>query len=103
MDKRFDFPNLGVGVGLRATHYGHILEAEPAVDWFEIISENYMETRGRPLEILERIAERYPIVMHGVSLSIGSVDPLDREYLSKLRSLRDRIGALWVSDHLCWT
>jgi uncharacterized protein (UPF0276 family) len=73
------------------------------VDWFEIITENYLQTRGRPLEFLDRIAERYPIVMHGVGLSIGSTDPLDRAYLQQLKALRDRVGAHWVSDHLCWT
>jgi uncharacterized protein len=100
---RFNLPNLGVGLGLRTVHYSHILEAEPAVDWFEIISDNYMETAGRPLYYLDAIAERYPIVMHGVALSIGSSDPLDRGYLANLRALRDRTRARWVSDHLCWT
>jgi uncharacterized protein (UPF0276 family) len=84
-------------------HYPHILEHKPDVGWFEIISENYMQTAGRPLYILDQIAERYPIVMHGVSMSIGSSDPLDYEYLSELRALRDRVRAVWVSDHLCYT
>jgi uncharacterized protein len=100
---RFGLADLGVGLGLRTVHYAHILEHRPAVDWFEIISENYLETSGRPIEFLEAIAERYPIVMHGVSLSIGSTDPLDREYLRQLKALRDRVKARWVSDHLCWT
>jgi uncharacterized protein len=100
---RFHLPNLGVGVGLRTVHYAHILERMPRVDWFEIISENYMQTEGRPPHVLDQIAERYPVVMHGVSLSIGSTDPLDRDYLRELRALRDRVGARWVSDHLCWT
>ncbi len=100
---RFGLPDLGVGLGLRTVHYAHILEERPAVDWFEILSENYMQTAGRPLHFLDAIAERYPIAMHGVSLNIGSTDPLDRGYLVELRALRDRIGALWVSDHLCWT
>lgn len=103
MQERFGFANLGIGVGLRTTHYPYILEHWPHVDWFEVVSENFMHTRGRPLEILERIAERYPLVMHGVSLSIGSTDPLDWTYLRELKALRDRIGAHWVSDHLCWT
>lgn len=103
MANRFNLPNLGVGLGLRTVHYSQILEAEPAVDWFEIISDNYMETAGRPLYYLDAIAERYPIVMHGVALSIGSSDPLDRGYLANLRALRDRTRARWVSDHLCWT
>ena len=100
---RFSLPDLGIGLGLRTVHYSHILEHAPEVDWFEVLSENYMQTAGRPLYFLDRIAERYPVVMHGVSLSIGSTDPLDFEYLKELRTLRDRIGARWVSDHLCWT
>jgi uncharacterized protein len=100
---RLSLPNLGIGVGLRTCHYAHILEHAPAVDWFEIISENYLQTQGRPLYFLDRIAERYPLVMHGVSLSIGSTAPLDYDYLLELKRLRDRIGARWVSDHLCWT
>jgi len=100
---RFNVPNLGIGLGLRTVHYAHILEHEPIVAWFEILSENFMQTEGRPLYFLDQIAERYPIVMHGVSLSIGSSDPLDRAYLAELKSLRERTGARWVSDHLCWT
>ncbi len=103
MANRFGLPDLGVGLGLRTVHYARILEARPDVAWFEIISENYMQTAGRPLHYLDAIADRYPIAMHGVSLSIGSSDPLDRAYLAELKSLRDRTGALWVSDHLCWT
>jgi uncharacterized protein len=103
MANRFGLPDLGIGLGLRTAHYARILEARPDVAWFEILSENYMQTGGRPLDFVEAIADRYPVVMHGVSLSIGSTDPLDRAYLSELRSLRDRIGACWVSDHLCWT
>ena len=103
MANRFSLPNLGIGLGLRTTHYSAILETKPAVDWFEILSENYMRTQGRPLDFLEQISAAYPVVMHGVSLSIGSTDPLDREYLKELRALRDRCGARWVSDHLCWT
>ncbi len=100
---RFGLADLGIGLGLRTVHYAHILGQRPAVDWFEIISENYLETCGRPLEFLDAIADRYPIVMHGVSLSIGSTDPLDYEYLQQLRDLRERVKARWVSDHLCWT
>jgi uncharacterized protein (UPF0276 family) len=103
MSNRFGLPNLGLGLGLRSVHYAHILERWPPVDWFEIISENYMHTEGRPLHILDQLRERYPIVLHGVSLSIGSTDPLDRAYLARLKALRDRVGAPWVSDHLCWT
>jgi uncharacterized protein len=103
MIDRFGFPDLGIGVGLRTTHYREILEHSPPVAWFEVLSENFMQTEGRPLEILDQIAERYPLVMHGVSLSIGSTDPLDWDYLRELKALRQRIGAHWVSDHLCWT
>jgi uncharacterized protein (UPF0276 family) len=103
MTNRFGLPNLGVGLGLRSVHYAHVLRERPAVDWFEVLSENYMQTAGRPLHFLDAIADRYPIVLHGVSLSIGSTDPLDRAYLGELRALRDRTRARWVSDHLCWT
>ncbi len=103
MSNRFGLPNLGVGIGLRTVHYARIIETQPAVDWFEILSENYMQTAGRPLHFLDLIADRYPIAMHGVSLSIGSTDPIDRAYLTELRTLRDRTRARWVSDHLCWT
>lgn len=97
------FPDLGIGVGLRTPHYRDILDRWPAAGWFEVISDNYLETQGRPLDILDQIAARYPIVMHGVSLSIGSTDPLDAAYVRRLVALRDRVGARWVSDHLCWT
>jgi uncharacterized protein (UPF0276 family) len=100
---RLGHANLGLGVGLRTVHYQHILRHRPPVDWFEIISENYMDSGGRPRYILEQIAERYPIVMHGVSLSIGSTDPLNVDYLHKLKDLAAVVKARWVSDHLCWT
>ena len=100
---RFGFPDLGIGVGLRTAHYGHVLEQRPAVDWFEIISENFLGTHGRPGWVLEQVAERYPVVMHGVSLSIGSTDPLDFDYLKQLKELALRVRAPWLSDHLCWT
>lgn len=99
----FDLPFMGFGLGLRPEHYPHILEHEPDVDWFEIISENYMETEGRPKYMLEQIREKYPVVMHGVSLSIGTVDPLNSDYLQKLKELIAWVDPLWVSDHLCWT
>jgi hypothetical protein len=94
---------LGFGLGLRTPYYDAILAEHPAVDWFEILSENYLVPGGRPLHYLDRIAERYPIVMHGVSLSIGSVDPLDFDYLAQLKGLADRVEPRWISDHLCWT
>lgn len=100
---RLGYENLGLGVGLRTVHFSHILEHHPEVDWFEIISENFMDSAGRPRNVLEQIAERYPIVMHGVSLSIGSTDPLNRDYLQKLKTLAESVKARWVSDHVCWT
>ncbi|MFT7616889.1 MAG: hypothetical protein ACI97A_000519 [Planctomycetota bacterium] len=100
---KWNLPDLGLGIGLRSVHYPHILEHWPEIDWFEIISENYMETEGRPLHILEQVAERYPIVMHGVSMSIGSTDPIDWGYMLKLKKLAARVDAKWLGDHLCWT
>lgn len=99
----WNFPDLGLGVGLRTVHFNHILERSPDVDWFEIVSENFMDTGGRPLYILDQIAERYPIVMHGVSMSIGSTDPVDFDYLRKLKALAKRVNTVWLGDHVCWT
>ena len=103
MTDRLGYENLGLGVGLRTVHFDYILNQKPVVDWFEIISENFMDSQGRPRAVLEQIAERYPIVMHGVSLSIGSTEPLDFDYLRKLKRLARAIGARWISDHICWT
>lgn len=100
---KLDLPDLGLGLGLRSQHFNHILENKPAVDWFEVISENFMDSFGRPRHILRQIAEQYPVVMHGVSLSIGSTDPLDFTYLEKLKALALEVQPQWVSDHLCWT
>ncbi|MBU6200140.1 MAG: DUF692 domain-containing protein [Xanthomonadaceae bacterium] len=97
------FPALGFGLGLRADHYDALIESRPNVDWLEAISENYLVPGGRPLDWLRRMRERYPVVLHGVSLSIGSQDPLDREYLSALKKLADSMEPAWMSDHLCWT
>ncbi len=94
---------LGFGLGLRTDHYQTILDQSPDVDWFEIISENFMVGGGKPLYYLDAIKERYPIVMHGVSLSIGSSDPLNQTYLKQLKTLINRVQPQWVSDHLCWT
>lgn len=96
-------PDLGVGVGLRIPHHGTIFERWPAMDWFEIISENFMVAGGMPRRNLDRALSRYRLVQHGVSLSIGSVDPLDREYLARLKALTRVTKTPWVSDHLCWT
>src|SRR5216683_846046 len=95
--------HLGFGVGLRSVHFSHILREWPAVDWFEVISENFLDSAGRPRYVLEQIAERYPVVMHGVSLSIGSTDALNFGYLRKLKALAHDIKPLWISDHVCWT
>lgn len=104
------FPFLGHGIGLRTPHYGDVLDALDGkdvppmadVDWFEIISENFFEPGGNPRRVLRRIRERYPVVMHGVALSIGSVDPLDETHLSKLAALAAEVEPALVSDHLCW-
>ena len=100
---RWNLPDLGLGVGLRTAHFRHIVEKWPRMDWFEILSENFIDTEGRPLYYLDQIAERYPIVMHGVSLSIGSTDPIDFEFLGKLKTLAERVQAAWLGDHICWT
>jgi uncharacterized protein len=96
-------PYLGYGLGLRKDHYQHVLETLPAIDWFEVTSENYMIPGGKPLYYLDKIREHYPMVMHGVSLSIGSTDPLNMDYLSQLKILAQRVEPAWISDHLCWT
>jgi hypothetical protein len=93
----------GFGLGLRPKHYTAILRSAPRVDWFEASSENYMIPGGRPLHFLMRIRECYPVVLHGVSLSVGSADPLDRAYLKELKTLARRVQPAWISDHLCWT
>jgi uncharacterized protein (UPF0276 family) len=115
---RSNFASLGFGVGLRRSHYTRILEGRPPneaapndaapedvppIDWFEVISENFMVEGGRPLEVLEGVRSQHPVVMHGVSLSIGSSDPLNRDYLKTLRTLARRVKPAWISDHLCWT
>jgi len=96
------FTNYGVGIGLRVPHYRHILEKKPVVDWFEIISENYMIDGGRPLTVLDSILDQYRVVQHGVSMYFGSADPLSREHLRRLKALVRRTNTPWLSDHLCW-
>jgi uncharacterized protein len=100
-------PNLGFGLGLRTDHYQEILAAKSQenlkVDWFEALSENYMIPGGKPLHFLDKIRENYPVVLHGVSLSIGSTTPFEADYLRDLKKLADRIQPAWISDHLCWT
>ncbi len=93
---------LGHGIGLRPRHYGEFLEAQPKVDWVEAISENFMGTGGRPLAVLDKVRADRPVVLHGVSLGIGSVDALDERYLKEWKELVDRVQPAYVSDHLCW-
>ncbi len=96
-------PDLGLGVGLRPQHFNHVLAEQPAVDWFEVITENFMEDYGWSRHVLHNVSERYPVVFHGVSLSIGSSDPLNRSYLDGVKKLANEVSPRWVSDHLCWT
>jgi uncharacterized protein (UPF0276 family) len=100
---RFGLPDLGLGLGLRSVHYQTVLEKRPPVDFFEILSENYLATEGNPRRIVEQVAERYPVVMHGVSMSLGSADPIDFDYLKQLKDLARRVKAVWLGDHVCWT
>ncbi len=98
-----EFPALGHGIGLRPPHYAEVVEGHPPVDWFEVITENFMVAGGNPRHVLRQVRARYPVVLHGVSLSIGSVDPLDETYLTGLAALADEIEPAWISDHLCWS
>lgn len=100
---RLGHPNLGFGVGLRSGHFAYLEANEPGVDWFEVITENVLGSNGRARHVVELLAARHPVVLHGLSLSVGSVDPLDFEYLAQLRELAGELGAVWVSDHVCWT
>jgi uncharacterized protein (UPF0276 family) len=98
-----EFPHLGHGIGLRPPHYAEVVESLPTIDWLEVISENFMVAGGNPRRVLRRVREHYPIVLHGVSLSLGSVDPLDEKYLAALAALAAETEPAWVSDHLCWS
>lgn len=98
-----DFPQLGHGIGLRTVHYRTVVDEHPPVDWFEVISENFMVPGGNPRRVLRAVREHYPVVMHGVSMSLGSTDPLDDHYLNELASLVAETQPAWVSDHLCWS
>ena len=100
---RHRIPDVGVGVGFRLPHYPKVLEEHPAMDWFEVISENFMGDGGKPIDNLDRLRSHYRVIPHGVSLSIGASPPLDRASLTKLRALLRRIDPPWFSDHLCWT
>jgi uncharacterized protein len=97
------FPDLGFGLGLRREHYRQVMTERPSVGWFEVISENFMVPGGNPRRVLEAVRRDYPVVLHGVSLSIGSVDPLDRRYLDELDALARAVEPAWISDHLCWS
>ncbi len=96
------FTDYGIGIGLRIPHYDHILTKKPVVDWFEIISENFMVDAGRPLRLLDQILDRYRVVQHGVSMYFGSAEPLAREHLRRLKALVRRTKTPWLTDHLCW-
>jgi uncharacterized protein (UPF0276 family) len=103
---RLGLPNPGDGLGLREEHFPHLMSTPPenwGVDWFEAITENLLDNQGWGMRVFEHVAEHRPVVLHGVSLSIGSTAPLDRTYLAKLRDLAERFRPLWISDHLCWT
>jgi hypothetical protein len=96
------YTDLGIGIGLRVPHYHHILTRKPVVDWFEIISENYMCDGGRPLQVLDQILEQYKTIQHGVSMYFGSTDRVNREHLKRLKRLAERTKTPFLSDHLCW-
>jgi len=96
------YTEYGIGVGLRIPHYQHIFERKPVVDWFEVISENFMVDGGRPLFVLDQILERYRVVQHGVSMYFGSAERLNRDHLKRLKKLVKRTGTPWLTDHLCW-
>jgi uncharacterized protein (UPF0276 family) len=98
----YGWTDYGIGLGLRIPHYGHIFKKKPVVDWFEIISENFMVDGGRPLEVLDQILEQYRVVQHGVAMYLGSTDELNRTHLRKLKRLVRRTNTPWISDHLCW-
>jgi uncharacterized protein (UPF0276 family) len=102
-DTRITEDFIGFGLGLRTDHFEYILQHQPDIDWFEVLSENYLVAGGKPRYYLEAIAEQYPVVMHGVSMSIGSTDPLDMDYLKALKKLSNDIQPKWISDHICWT
>jgi uncharacterized protein (UPF0276 family) len=103
---RLGLPHLGDGVGLRDPHFAHLMHTPPddwGVDWFEIVSENFLGHHGYASAVLDRVAAHRPVVMHGVSLSIGSTEPIDEDYLDAIAALAERVKPAWISDHLCWT
>jgi uncharacterized protein (UPF0276 family) len=100
---RLGYPNLGLGVGLRSAHFEYLRHHEPDVDWFEVIPENFIDSHGLARHVLERVSARYPVVLHCQSLSPGSTDPVDLDYLRRIAALAGELDAEWVSDHVCWT
>lgn len=100
---RLGLPHLGYGVGLRSPHYAYVLAHRPGVDWFEVVTENFLDSRGYPRHVLDEVAARYPVVLHGVALSVGGTDPLDADYLDRLKRFAGELRPAWVSDHVCWT
>lgn len=100
---RFNLPNLGYGLGLRSAHYDDYLEHRPKLGWLEIISENFIDAHQGYRDFLAELRQDYQFAMHGVSLSIGSTDPLNRDYLAKIKNLADFLEPAWISDHLCFT
>ena len=97
MANQWGYPDLGFGIGLRSVHFDYILRNHPVIDWFEVLSENYLDTGGRPLYVLDQVAERYPLVLHGVSLSVGSTDPINFDYLKKL-NINIEASDFWATD-----
>lgn len=97
------FPNLGTGIGLRPPHYADVAAGRAQVDWLEVISENFMVEGGNPRRVLRAVREHHPVVLHGVSMSLGSIDPLDGAYLDALAALAREVEPAWISDHLCWS
>lgn len=97
------FPRLGFGLGLRPPHFEEVVAGQPRVDWWEVITENFLVAGGNPRRVLRQVRERWPVVLHGVSLSIGSVDPVDDDYLARLAALAAEVDPPLVSDHLCWS
>ncbi len=115
MTSNIKYQNMGFGLGLRKEHYQNVIDSfstdssadsrhpHPDVQWFEVLTENYLVDGGKPLYFLDKIAEHYPMAMHGVSMNIGNTEPLDKDYLKQVKQLKQRINAHWLSDHLCWT
>src|SRR5260370_23998353 len=102
-NNRWGYPDLGFGIGLRTVHFQHILKNNPAIDWFEVLSENCMDTGGRALRVVDNVGERYPVVRHSLSLSGRSTDAGDFDYLRMLKALANRFNARWISRDLCWS